>query len=430
MKIGFIGTGKLGLPVSLMYNEKGHELFCYDVNEQFYTNTLPYDLLYDEELCPENNIKLKDWLQTSRFDLSKYKHTDLETIVDNSDIIFLAVQTPHDKDYEGISRLPSTRKDFDYSYLVNSIQQLSEVADKKQKHIITVIISTVLPGTIRQYILPIKSSYINICYNPYFIAMGTVAYDCTHPEFILLGSDNNDNTIKTVKSFYSTITDSLIHFTSIENAEMIKVCYNTFISTKIAMANTIMELCHYCPNTDCDDVIDALSKGTQRLISPAYLRGGMGDGGGCHPRDNIALSWLSNKVNMKFNWFDSIMTAREKQTEFLADIIENEHKQSGLPVIILGTSFKPNTAIKTGSPAILLTNILKERNINFEIYDPVSSKEEYEYKSGIYFIGCAHSTIQLIKIPDGSVVIDPHRKYSKIISNSKYIPVGINNLKV
>ncbi len=424
MKIGFIGTGKLGLPVSLMYAQKGHELFCYDVNPEFYKpNANPIDQLYKEELCPENKIPLRDWLVANNFDASRYHHTNLSVIAEQSDLIFLAVQTPHGKEFEGVDRLTPERRDFDYSYLRTAIEGISKAADEANRNIIVIIISTVLPGTIRREILPIMSKNISLCYNPYFIAMGTVANDCLHPEFILLGNHNPD-ALNVVTNFYKTITDSPLHVTTLEGAEMIKVCYNTFISTKIAMANTIMELCHYCPNTNCDDVIDALSKAGNRLISGAYLRGGMGDGGGCHPRDNIALSWLSDKVGLRYNWFDGIMTARERQTDFLADLIENEMKETGLNAFILGTSFKPNTAIKTGSPAVLLANILKERNLQFDSWDPVSDGGEASLKPAVYFIGCAHTCIKDIKVPEGSVVIDPHRRYAMVAENSKYIPVG------
>jgi UDPglucose 6-dehydrogenase len=424
MKIGFIGTGKLGLPVSLLYAHRGHDLYCYDVNPVFYREGVdPVDVLYDEELCPENRIRLKDWIRTQHFDSSRYRHTSVESIVANSDIIFVAVQTPHGKEYEGITRIPHERQDFDYTYLRAAMEELSAVADRLGRDITVIIISTVLPGTLRREILPTMSARISLCYNPYFIAMGTVAYDCLHPEFTLLGN-HNPAAVDAVKAFYATIHSSPIHVTTLENAEMIKVCYNTFISTKIAMANTIMELCHSCPNTDCDDVVDALTMGTHRLISGAYLRGGMGDGGGCHPRDNIALSWLSNKIGMQFNWFDSIMVAREKQTDFLADLIVEEQRNSGLPVVILGTSFKPNTAIKTGSPAILLCNILTERGVAFTTYDPVSDGAAPAFAPAVYFVGCAHAAFQSVRVPAGSVLIDPHRKYSACLEAGKYIPVG------
>ena len=423
MRVGFVGTGKLGLQVSLVYATKGHDVICYDLNSGFYDGSKTYSHIYSEELCPDKRIPLKDWLP-ERTSL-KYKHGSLEDVVFNSDIIFVAIQTPHEKKYEGVSRLTTERKDFDYEFLKSGLSRLSAEVDKCGRDIPVIIISTVLPGTIRREILPVISSRVKICYNPYFIAMGTVAHDCLNPEFILLG--NHDEVAKnTVENFYKTICDRPVFSTTLENAELIKVCYNTFISTKVAIANTIMEICHYSDNTDCDTVIDALSMASNRLISPAYLRGGMGDGGGCHPRDNIALSWYSKHVGMRFDWFESIMMAREKQTDFLADIIEKEHmKNNNMPITILGFAFKPNTAITTGSATLLLMDILSERNIPFTHHDPLVNKNSSPpTECGIYFIGCKHSAFNEYSLPAGSIVIDPHRAFASIISSGTYIPVG------
>jgi UDPglucose 6-dehydrogenase len=423
MRIGFIGTGKLGLPVSLIYATKGHELRCYDINSNFYDNNIPlYNNIFYEELCPELKTPLKEWLPNR--ETLNYKHTTIDDIVRNSDLIFVAIQTPHDIMYEGVNRLPDTRVDFDYTHLESGILELSNIINIYSRDIPVVIISTVLPGTIRRIILPSLSKHVKLCYNPYFIAMGTVAKDCLNPEFILLG--NHDETAKnTVINFYKTICGSTVFSTSLENAELIKVSYNTFISSKIAIANTIMELCHFSPNTDCDEVIKALSLATNRIISPAYLRGGMGDGGGCHPRDNIALSWYSKKVNMRYDWFEAIMLARERQTDFLADIIEAQYKLTKLPIIILGTSFKPNTAIKTGSPAILLCNILNERGIHYSSFDPYTdSIPPPTSQVAIYFIACNHSIFSTYSLGDGSILIDPHRSFNNILKLGTYIPVG------
>ena len=127
--------------------------------------------------------------------------------------------------------------------------------------------------------------------------MGTTIDDFLFSEIILFGVDD-EKAAKKAESFYKTINKSPFFKTTIENAELIKVVYNTFISTKIAMMNTVMETCHHLPNTNIDDVTNALSKCTTRIISDKYLYGGMGDGGGCHPRDNIALSWLAQKMNL------------------------------------------------------------------------------------------------------------------------------------
>ena len=230
-----------------------------------------------------------------------------------------------------------------------------------------IVISTVLPGTIRRDIKPLLSEYTKLCYNPFFIAMGTTMEDFLRPEIILFGVDDEE-AAKKAKKFYRTINHAPFYETTIENAELIKVTYNTFIGTKIAFVNSVMEMCHHLPNTNVDEVMNALKMCNKRIISDKYLSGGMGDGGGCHPRDNIALSWLSDELGLRFNWFDNIMKQREVQTEWLVDMIEKE--SNGLPITILGKSFKPQTNITTGSPSILLFNILRERGLSATMYDP------------------------------------------------------------
>ena len=113
----------------------------------------------------------------------------------------------------------------------------------KKKNKVVIIISTVLPGTISREIKPLLNKYVKLCYNPFFIAMGTTINDFLNPEIILFGVDDK-HAAKKAEKFYKTINNSPFFKTSIENAELIKVCYNTFISTKIAFINTIMELCH------------------------------------------------------------------------------------------------------------------------------------------------------------------------------------------
>ena len=91
---------------------------------------------------------------------------------------------------------------------------------------------------------------------------------------------------------------------------------------KIVYANVMMEICHKLAGTmNVDAVTDAMKLATNRLVSPKYLSAGMGDGGGCHPRDNIAMSWLARKLDLSYDFFDSLMSAREKQTEWLGELM-------------------------------------------------------------------------------------------------------------
>ena len=296
---------------------------------------------------------------------------------------------------------------FDYTWLKSACENLSKAIERNGEDRVVIIISTVLPGTIRKHILPLLCDNVKLCYNPFFIAMGTTIRDFYYPEFILFGV-HDDNAAKKAEEFYKTITDAPFYHTTIENAEMIKVSYNTFIGMKIVFANTLMEVCHKLPKVDVDAVTKALTMANRRLMSGAYMTGGMGDGGGCHPRDNIALSWLAREVSLKHDWYDDVMKAREDQTEWLADLM-CEHEG---PYVVLGKSFKPETNLTVGSPSILLKNIMEERKKKCDMYDPhVDGEEvpEFAQQKATYFIGTKHDCFKSFKFPAGSVVIDPHR---------------------
>lgn len=384
MKIGFVGCGKLGLMVALTIESKGHEVKGYDPNpaiESFLEEkSIPFHEEHSEEL-------LKD---------SKMEMVSLKELCEWADMLFIAVQTPHKPLYEGVTRIPDTREDFDYTMLTEAVKAVN---DNLVRPTVCVVISTVLPGTIDREVRPLLGENFRLVYEPLFIAMGTVYNDYLNPEFVLVGVDD-EKAADELEEFYKTIHNKPLLKTDIKSAEAIKVLYNTFITTKTVLGNLYGELAHKT-GANVDDIYKALTLSTDRLLSPKYLKSGMGDGGGCHPRDNIALSWLSEKVGMSYNFFDSLMTAREKHTEWLADLIV-EHR-GYRPVVILGRAFKPETNIETGSPSVLLGNLLKERDVPFD-YD-------YDYHSTptLYFVGTQHTKYRDYKFTKGSVVIDPFR---------------------
>lgn len=419
MNIGLVGLGKLGLPVALAIESKGHTVVGYDPSP---------DVAY---FIRERKLPNREKGAQELLDKSNLKLVPLADLVSQSDIIFVAVQTPHEKEYEGTTPIPDKRKDFDYTYLCDAVEDLAvEIADQKMPKIV-VIISTVLPGTVRRYIMPCITAngadqLVYLIYNPYFIAMGQVVDDFLNPEFVLLGG-NCPFTRDHLKAFYSTIHDKPVFETTIETAELIKVAYNTYIGMKLAFANTVMEICHKTPNARCDDVTAALSLATTRLMSRQYLTGGMGDGGGCHPRDNIAMSWLARELDLSHNFFDDIMKAREDQTKWLADIVINRHRQSGLPIVLLGAEFKPNTNITTGSPALLLSHYLNERGYGHKVWARDWAHINLPAPH-LFFVSCKHSEWLSLPIPGESEVVDPWRwpELAKHVigCGATYYPIG------
>jgi len=309
MKVGFIGVGKLGKDAAEVMYEAGHDVLGYDTRIV--------------EGCKHEMT----WL--------------IEDVCTHGEIIFIAVPTPHDPLYDG--KYPTSHlepKDFDYTIVKDVLIEVNKYTNKNQ---LVVLISTVLPGTIRKEFIPLCTNF-RFIYNPYLIAMGTVKEDMINPEMLIIGTEDGSRTgdANILTEFYGTFINpkTRCEIGTWDEAEAIKIFYNTFISTKIALVNMIQDVAEIRGNINVDVVTGALERSTKRIISPVYMKAGMGDGGGCHPRDNIALRTLSSELG--YDIFDSIMKAREKQAENLAKKLENLSKEYNLPVIILGKSYKPD----------------------------------------------------------------------------------------
>lgn len=399
MNVGFVGLGKLGLPSALAIESKGHTVVGCDVNPTVGRYIQDRKIPYLEEGVGE-------LLQKTRI-----QFLSLADVLRRSEIIFVSVQTPHDPLYEGITRLPDTTADFDYSYLKSACRDISEELDRMDESRVVVIISTVLPGTIEREIKPLLSRRVKLCYNPFFIAMGTTVNDFLNPEIVLLGVDDAD-ALAAAKEFYATITCAPLHEMSIINAELVKTNYNTFITMKINFANNLMEICHKMRGygADVDVVIDALSDCTKRIISPAYMRGGMPDGGGCHPRDNIALADFVRRHNLSNDIYTEGMEIRERHIAWFADMIRSY--DSPQRKVILGKSYKPETNLTVGSPAVRLYNELVSGGVpSVTIWDPhvdgADESADLVREPAVFFIGTKHNAFQDFAYPRGSVVIDP-----------------------
>lgn len=423
MNIGFIGLGKLGLPMALAIESKGHRVIGTDTSESV------------KQIVSHRKIPYLEAGVQEALSKSQLFFTSIDRVVAECELSFLAVQTPHKPEFEGITPLTDTRSDFDYHYLREAVRGVCEALVKQRGTPRTlVIVSTVLPGTVRREIFPIIANFgcthnLRVAYNPSFIAMGTAMQDFLDPEFVLIGGDS-ESAKHALSDFYRSIhidPPKTHYLTTIENAELIKVLYNTYIGLKLMFANTVMEICHKSPGTDVDAVTTAFRLATKRLISPAYLSGGMGDAGGCHPRDNIALSWLARKLNLSSDIFGNMMHARDAQTRWLANLVTLWHQKRQLPIVLLGAAYKAESNIVTGSCALLLQRFLAERGFKSSIVDPHVGPPNLSVlpvEPSVFFVSTKHNAWKDASFPHGSVVIDPWR-YLRPRNEVTYIPVGI-----
>ena len=357
-KVAFLGAGKLGGPVSEVMSEH------YEVK------------VHDPKL-----------------------NTDLKEVCEDADIIFVAVPTPHQKLYGGERPTYNLEPvDFDYEILKGVLHDLNDVV---REDALVVVISTVLPTTFRKQLIDIPKKY-RLVYNPYLIAMGTVKEDFLNPEMMIAGGDPGD--IAELISFYQEIITTPVRWETgtYEEAESIKVFYNTFISMKISFVNMIQDVAMEIGNMDANKVCNALAKSDKRITSAKYMRPGLGDGGPCHPRDNIALRKLAEEGKLKYDLFASIMEARDFQAKRMSEYLATFN----LPVHILDVGFKMESDLTDGSPSILVGSWLEEEEPDL-FNDPSVKYDTYSNEAAVYL--CSKGPTQYIidNVAHGSILVDP-----------------------
>lgn len=385
MKVGFVGLGNLGRDAAEVLSDH-YDLEGYDIQEVDTT----------------------------------VRQVSLDKVCKDKEIIFIAVPTPHDPLYDGrepTSHLPP--KDFNYEIAKEVVQQ---VDSKINSNTLIVLISTVLPGTVRREIAPLIKNG-RFIYNPYLISQGSVKWDMVNPEMIIIGTDDGDTTsdAKIMSDFYKKFIkkDTKYVTGTWEEAESIKIFYNTFISAKLTLVNMIQDVAQSVGNIDVDVVTNALKNSTKRIMGPSYMSAGLGDGGGCHPRDNIALSSIVEKYNLGYDLFQSIMYAREIQSKNLATFLMS----FGNPIVIVGKSFKPGINQDHGSPALLVAYYCEEAGAKvFYDTDPTDS-------GPLTFMLHDYAMFAKMSPPKDSIIVDVFRSLEHSVPGSKIIQYG-NTRKV
>ena len=403
-KVGFVGIGKLGLACAQVMAEAGHDVTGYDI--------------YPRQ---SDTVKIA---------------ANLQEAIEGKEIIFVAVQTPHDPIYDGSQPITHLEnKDFDYTIAKDVLRGVNQFVQPNQ---MVVLISTVLPGTTRRQLRK-NITNARFVYNPYLIAMGSVEWDMVNPEMVIIGTEDGDTTgdaaelIEFYKGFMQN--DPRYVVGTWDEAECIKIFYNTFISAKVGLVNMIQDVAIKNGNINVDVVTEALASSNMRIMGPKYMIAGMGDAGPCHPRDNIALRWLAEELELGYDMFDAIMHAREKQAKLMAEVLVKEANAANLPIYIHGKAYKPNVAYCDGSYSLLVGWYCNAAGIDPVYIDPLTEFSKPDSVKGVVLLahnqkitygytGLTDAQPLYCKIESGSVVVDPWRKYTTDDTTIKVVHYG------
>ena len=403
MKVSVIGTGYVGLIQAVGLAEFGFNVVGIDIDE-----TKVKQL--NEGKCPLYEEGLEELLK-KHINKNLTFTTSYESIKD-SDVIFLCVGTPQDRDGNA-----------DLRFLFSAVEKIKETISKDDYKVI-VIKSTVPVGTNRKVKELLSGYNVDVVSNPEFLREGIAVYDFFNPERIVLGFENlgNKKPIKIMESIYYCFKEKNIPFviTNWETAELIKYASNAFLATKLSFIN---ELAKLSDKVGADIKTVSYAMGLDPRIGNKFLNAGIGYGGSCFPKDVKALIKQLENNNIEPILIKATDKVNEEQIKWFFEKIKNYYGDlNGKIFAVLGLAFKPNTDDLRESRAINLIDMLLEEGAIVKGFDYVKKAREntinmYKldktrafYGYNLYILDDLYETVKDV---DGIIITVEYDRFNK-----------------
>jgi UDP-N-acetyl-D-glucosamine dehydrogenase len=352
-KVGVIGLGYVGLPLSVVFAEEGCNVLGFDTNL----------LICNKINSGESHIKdiLDSRLEKLVANGTLKAVTDFSLLKD-CDVISICVPTPLNK-----------LKDPDLSYVIKATETISQNLKKGQ---LIILESTTYPGTTREIMLPIlEESGLKIgidffvCFSPERVDPGNKMWNTKNTPKIIGGLTNP--CLKTGVDFYSKIFDSVVQVENTEAAELVKVYENTFRMINIALANELSQICDKL-NLNVWDIIDAAA--TKPFGFMKFLPG-PGLGGHCIPLDPHYLSWKMRNLSYKTRMIDLASQINSEMPNVIIEKIGNKLNQigksfKGSNILIIGIAYKKDIDDLRESPALEIIKSCQDKGASINYHDP------------------------------------------------------------
>ena len=350
MKIGIIGTGYVGLVTGVGLVDMGHDVMGTDIVEEKINKI-------SQGIVPFFEPGLEELLQ-KYLEQGNLKFTaDLEATIQNSDVLFVCVNTPQKEDGSA-----------DMSYVESVSRSIAENMNNYklvvEKSTVPIRTSSWIKRTISLYMK--KNIDFDVASNPEFLREGSAVYDFLNPDRIVIGVES-DRARNIMTEIYQKYQEYIL-ITNIDTAELIKHASNSFLAMKISFINLLSELCE---NTDANIEMVAKGMGLDSRIGEQFLRAGIGYGGSCFPKDVRALIKIGDDLGVDLSLLrevDKINTHRIKV--FVDKIKKALWILKGKKIALLGLAFKPETDDLRNAPSIHIIHELQKEGAWLRLYDP------------------------------------------------------------
>lgn len=358
--ISVIGLGKLGLCLALVLADSGFQVVGVDTDEVRVRKIA-------NGRSPIYEPKVESLLRSTHGSLSVT--TDHRRAIEKTAATFVVVPTPSKKS-----------GGFSLKHVKVAMRQIGRALAKKRGYHLVVLSSTVMPGSMEG---PVRETLekasgkkagkdFGLCYNPEFIALGDVVRGLRNPDFVLIGESDPAGGELLSRIQYRVCTNSApIERMSFWNAELAKMAVNSFVTMKMSFANTLAEICERMPGGEVDKITRAI--GRDRRIGAAYLRGGMGYGGPCFPRDNMALARFAKGVGVRADLAVATDRTNRRQAARVIKLVEERFTARASRIGVFGITYKPDTDVVEASQSLMIAQGLAERGFDVRVYDPAIS---------------------------------------------------------
>jgi UDPglucose 6-dehydrogenase len=357
-RVNVVGLGKLGAPLAAVLASRGFSVIGLDVNKTLVdalnAGRMPIVEPQLNELIAANRERLEATM-------------DANEAIQNSEASFVIVPTPSDS--TGF---------FSNRFVLQAMETLGRALRNKTGYHMVVITSTVMPGSTGSDIRAALEAAsgrkvgpdLGLCYNPEFIALGSVVRDMLFPDSILVG-ESDPKAGDMLAGIYLQMCEKKppVQRMNWISAELTKISVNTYVTTKISYANMLADICDRLPGADVDVVTKALGADTR--IGAKYLKGAMGYGGPCFPRDNVAFAALARKLGARADVAEATDRINNYQVDRLTGLV-SKFAKSGTRIALLGLSYKPQTPVVEESHSVKLAARLADAGYIVTVHDPLA----------------------------------------------------------
>ena len=345
MNISVIGAGYVGLITGIGFAKLNHQVSIVDLNDDLIKNL-------NENRPPFYEPELVDYLNDSNIRNNLFFSTSYQkSINENTDIVFVCVQTPTDPD------TGKTKTDY-----ISSV--LTELKKIESFNFIICIKSTIKATLVEKISNEIDLDYKKIIFNPEFLREGSAFYDFFNPDRIVIGGSDQKGLNQCTELYEPFDCEKII--TDSNSSQMIKYLSNTYLAMRLSFVNETYRLVSEF-NGNPEEVLNAIGK--DKRIGNDYFRPSPGWGGSCFPKD-VKEVISSFQIDYQLPIISEILRSNELHMAWFVDyILKIINEQSLENIVLIGAPFKENTDDLRESPSLKIYKLIEEKFKNVWILD-------------------------------------------------------------